>query len=61
LSGCATTVYNQPSFPVGGKSVAVELEKYCIKKHNEGVEVLCPNTFEWLDRLGKYKDKIEVK
>jgi hypothetical protein len=62
LTGCAGAVYNAcPDYPIAGEKVAAELEKVCIKRHDNGMEVTCPHTFEWLDRLARHKDKLEIE
>jgi len=46
---------------VAGAKVAAELEKVCITRHDNGMDVICPHTFEWLDRLARHKDKLEIE
>lgn len=51
LSSCVATNYNIcPTFPVGGKVVADELEKAGD----------LPNTWEWIGRLDKLRQELEV-
>ncbi len=51
LSSCTTTSFNYcPAFPVGGKAVALELEK--------AGEL--PNTWEWIGRLDKLRQELEA-
>ena len=58
LTSCATANSKQicHAWPVGGKKVAHELEKVCYNKD----ENICPALFEWMNRLDKLRQQIEV-
>lgn len=58
LSGCQTTISSCPAYPKAGKKVAAELQVACFTQDTD--ETLCPNTFEWLDRIGKLKDQLDA-
>lgn len=54
LSGCVTRVYSDcPAWPVAGDAVADELETLPEKDY--------PATWEWLGRLAKFKEKLDVQ
>lgn len=51
LSSCATTSFSYcPTFPIGGKEVAKELE--------QAGEL--PNTWEWIGRINKLREELEL-
>ncbi len=54
LSGCSTTAnYNNcPTYPTGGKKVAVELEKVPYVGYE--------NFWEWLGRIEKLKKELDL-
>ena len=59
LSGCAEkkTEFkcDYPPFPKPGSKVDDELEKYCMPQEK------CPELWDWIDRLYKLKDQLEIK
>ncbi len=54
LSSCATESYNPscPVYPVAGERVAAELEKVNYSEF--------PNTWEWIGRIDKLRQELEV-
>lgn len=55
LSACTTISSNCPAYPIAGEDVALELEVAC----GYNLE-LCPNIANWLDRVDKLKQQLEV-
>ena len=58
LSACATLLdYKSdcPSFPEPGSGVDEELEMYCMPEEK------CPELWDWINRLYKLKDQLEIK
>lgn len=56
LSGCLATISSCPPYPVAGDGVAGELRQACLAEGKN----LCPDTFAWLDRIGKLKDQLAL-
>lgn len=57
LSGCAKENnfnFTPPPFPEPHADVDNELEKVCMPQEK------CPRLWEWIDRLYKLKDELEV-
>lgn len=54
LSGCARTISSCPPYPVAGPAVGAEIKKVCNPVSD------CPRLFEWLDRIGKLKDQLDL-
>ena len=52
LSGCATTNYDCPVYPIAGEKVAKELENIPY----EGYE----NTWEWIGRINKLREELDL-
>lgn len=54
LSSCAQVDYSQscPVYPVAGAKVAAELEKASYSEF--------PNTWEWIGRIDKLRQELEV-
>lgn len=53
LSSCMRISYDYcPVYPVAGKKVAAELEKVSYAE--------APNTWEWLERLNKLREELEL-
>ena len=53
LGSCTRISYNHcPAYPLAGERVAKELEKASFEEY--------PNTWEWVARLHKLKDELEL-
>lgn len=55
LTGCGTTIYSAPAWPVAGPAVASDLEKCCLPPEKY------PALWEWLARVDKYKQKRDLQ
>lgn len=56
-------VQKPPPYPLAGPAVADELQKHCFPKLEDSHKTLnlCPATAEWLARLDKLHDQLEVQ
>ena len=54
LYGCSSPAYYSscPVYPVGGEKVGAEIERLSIEEY--------PNTWEWLGRINKLRQELEV-
>lgn len=53
LSSCNTTDYSScPTYPLAGVKVAQELEQVSVQDY--------PNTWEWLGRINKLRQELEI-
>lgn len=62
LSGCVTASSSIcPKYPIAGAEVGKELGENCFAIDDGGKTInKCPNTFNWLDRLARFKEKLEA-
>lgn len=49
-----------PQYPIAGKNVAAEIQAACLPNVDGNYVNKCPNTFEWLDRVERLKNKLDA-